>query len=48
MDHLYEIADFDRHDLKMDWVFVRAVPGEEPEPPAATPNPSPAKTEPAA
>ncbi len=25
MDNLFEIADFDRHNLKKDWVYVRAV-----------------------
>ena len=25
MDSLFEIADFDRHDLKKEWVYVRAV-----------------------
>jgi NAD(P)H-quinone oxidoreductase subunit I len=45
MDHLYEIAAFDRHDLKMDWTFTRAVPKREAKP-AAPPSP-PSKTEPA-
>ncbi len=36
MDRLFEIADFDRHNLKMQWVFVRAVP-KKAAPPAATP-----------
>jgi NAD(P)H-quinone oxidoreductase subunit I len=35
MDHLYELADFDRHNLKMQWEFVRAAPKK----PAATTNP---------
>jgi formate hydrogenlyase subunit 6/NADH:ubiquinone oxidoreductase subunit I len=48
MDHLFEIADFDRHNLKMHWEFVRAVPRREPKPATAAPNPAPAKTEPAA
>jgi hypothetical protein len=26
MDHLYELADFDRHNLKMQWEYVRALP----------------------
>jgi NAD(P)H-quinone oxidoreductase subunit I len=25
MNHLFEIADFDRHNLKMEWEFTRAV-----------------------
>jgi formate hydrogenlyase subunit 6/NADH:ubiquinone oxidoreductase subunit I len=35
MDTLFEIADFDRHNLKKDWVYVRAV--MKPKPPAPTP-----------
>jgi formate hydrogenlyase subunit 6/NADH:ubiquinone oxidoreductase subunit I len=46
MDHLFETADFDRHDLKMKWEFVRAVLKKEPKPAAAKPESSP-KTEPA-
>jgi NAD(P)H-quinone oxidoreductase subunit I len=34
MDHLFELAGFDRHDLKMEWVFVRALPKKEPKPAA--------------
>ncbi len=45
MDHLFEIADFDRHNLKKDWVFVRAVLKKEPKPAPPKPEPSP-KTEP--
>jgi hydrogenase-4 component H len=26
MDHLYELADFDRHNLKKRWVYTRASP----------------------
>ena len=26
MDHLYELADFDRHNLKMQWEYLRAAP----------------------
>jgi len=39
MDHLFEIADFDRHNLKKEWAFVRALPKKEPKPaaPAAGP-----------
>jgi NAD(P)H-quinone oxidoreductase subunit I len=40
MDHLFELACFDRHDLKMEWVFVRALPKKEPKPDAAGPAPS--------
>ena len=46
MDNLHEIADFDRHNLKMQWEYVRALPKREPKPaPAAvaTPHPDPAK-----
>ena len=36
MDHLFEISDFDRHDLKASWVYVKALPRKEskPAPPA--------------
>jgi len=34
IDNLYEIADFDRHNLKKDWTFVRAMPKKEPKPAA--------------
>ena len=36
IDSLFEIAAFDRHDLKKDWVYVRAVmkPKPAPKPPA--------------
>ncbi len=37
MDDLFEIADYDRHNLKKDWVFVRAVV----KPKAAAPKPTP-------
>jgi formate hydrogenlyase subunit 6/NADH:ubiquinone oxidoreductase subunit I len=47
MDQRFEIADFDRHNLKMSWDFVRAVPRREPKPAAPT-GAAPAKTEPAA
>jgi formate hydrogenlyase subunit 6/NADH:ubiquinone oxidoreductase subunit I len=37
MDHLFEIAAFDRHDLKREWVYTRAVLKKEPRPvPAQT------------
>jgi formate hydrogenlyase subunit 6/NADH:ubiquinone oxidoreductase subunit I len=39
MDSLFEIADFDRHNLKKDWVYVRAV--VKPKPPAPKPDASP-------
>jgi NAD(P)H-quinone oxidoreductase subunit I len=40
MDALFELADFDRHDLKKDWVFVRALPRRPAAaPPAAAPAP---------
>jgi formate hydrogenlyase subunit 6/NADH:ubiquinone oxidoreductase subunit I len=42
MDHLYEIADFDRHNLKMQYVYNRAVPKK----PAPKPAAPAAKTEP--
>jgi formate hydrogenlyase subunit 6/NADH:ubiquinone oxidoreductase subunit I len=38
IDSLFEIADFDRHNLKKEWVYVRAVikpKAAEPKPPAA-------------
>jgi len=38
MDDLHEIAAFDRHDLKKDWVFVRALP-KRPAAPAAPSKP---------
>jgi NAD(P)H-quinone oxidoreductase subunit I len=41
MDHLYEIADFDRHNLKMDWVYIRALPRKEPKPAPAAPQTQP-------
>jgi len=41
MDHLYEIADFDRHNLKMDWVYIRALPKKEPKPAPAAPQKQP-------
>ena len=34
MDHLFELADFDRHNLKKDWTYVRAMPKKEPKPAA--------------
>jgi NAD(P)H-quinone oxidoreductase subunit I len=38
-DTLFEIAAFDRHALKKDWIYVRALPKREPKPaaPAAAP-----------
>jgi NAD(P)H-quinone oxidoreductase subunit I len=45
MDHLFETAGFDRHDLKMEWVFTRALPKREAKPEA--PPPPPSKAEPA-
>ena len=36
MDHLYELADFDRHNLKMQWEYVRALPKKPAAAPAAT------------
>jgi len=47
IDHLFETADFDRHNLKMEWEFIRALPKKEPKPAAASPKPEPPKTEPA-
>jgi formate hydrogenlyase subunit 6/NADH:ubiquinone oxidoreductase subunit I len=47
IDHLFETADFDRHNLKMEWEFIRALPKKEPKPAAAPPKPEPPKTEPA-
>jgi hypothetical protein len=44
MDHLYEIADFDRHNLKMQYVYTRALPKKPAAPAAAKP---PAAAEPA-
>jgi formate hydrogenlyase subunit 6/NADH:ubiquinone oxidoreductase subunit I len=35
MDILFEIADFDRHKLKKDWVYARAVIKPKPAPPKA-------------
>jgi NAD(P)H-quinone oxidoreductase subunit I len=35
MDTLFEIADFDRHNLKKDWVYVRAVMKPKPAAPTA-------------
>ena len=35
MDHLFELADFDRHNLKKEWIYVRAVLKKEPKPPIA-------------
>ena len=46
MDHLFEIADFDRHNLKKEWVFVRAVLKKEPKP-AVTASGAPPKSDPA-
>jgi formate hydrogenlyase subunit 6/NADH:ubiquinone oxidoreductase subunit I len=40
MDSLYEIADDDRHKLKKDWVYVRAVIKPKPAAPAAAPQPA--------
>jgi len=45
MDKLFEIAAFDRHDLKAEWVFTRAVLKKEPKPAPAAP---PAKNGPPA
>jgi len=47
IDHLFETADFDRHNLKREWEFIRALPKKEPKPAAAPPKPEPPKTEPA-
>ena len=41
MDHLYELADFDRHNLKMQWEFIRAAPKK---PSATTGSSAPAKS----
>lgn len=41
MDDLHEIAAFDRHDLKKEWVYVRALP-KRPAAPAAPAAPKPA------
>jgi len=46
MDHQFEIAGFDRHDLKMKWEFVRAVLKKEPKPAPPKPESSP-QSEPA-
>jgi len=43
MDAAFEIADFDRHNLKAAWVFVRAV--QKPKAPAAPAAPAAPKTE---
>jgi formate hydrogenlyase subunit 6/NADH:ubiquinone oxidoreductase subunit I len=40
IDSLFEIADFDRHNLKAEWVYVRAV--TKPKPPAPKPDAPPA------
>jgi hypothetical protein len=37
MDSLYEIADDDRHKMKKDWVYVRAVLKPKAAAPAAEP-----------
>ena len=37
MDHLHELACFDRHTLKMEWIFTRAMPKKEPKPAAPAP-----------
>jgi hypothetical protein len=44
MDSLYEIADDDRHKMKKDWVYVRAVL----KPKAAAPTSAPQSAEPKA
>ena len=44
MDHLYELADFDRHNLKMQWEYLRAAPKKPAAAPAAAG--SPPKAEP--
>jgi len=41
MDKLFEIAAFDRHDLKAEWVFARAVLKKEPKPAPAVPQAEP-------
>ena len=40
IDERYELADFDRHNLKREWVYLRAVLKK------AEPKPAPPKTEP--
>jgi hypothetical protein len=48
MDHLFEISDFDRHNLKRTWPFTRAILKKaEPKPAAPKPETS-LKSEPAA
>ena len=44
MDRQFEIADFDRHNLKMRWAYTRALPKK----PAAPAAPAAPKTEPPA
>jgi len=49
IDSLFELAGFDRHDLKKDWVFVRAVmkpkaAEAKPAAPKPQPEPEPAKS----
>ena len=44
MDHLHEIAAFDRHDLKHEWEFVRALP-KRPAAPATPAKPAPPAAE---
>jgi formate hydrogenlyase subunit 6/NADH:ubiquinone oxidoreductase subunit I len=44
IDRLFEIADFDRHDLKKEWIYVRAVV----KPKAAEPRPAAPETAPKA
>ena len=39
MDNLFEIAAFDRHDLKKEWEYVRALP-KRPAPAAPAPKPA--------
>ena len=41
MDNLFEIAAFDRHKLKAEWVYVRAVQKPKAAAPAAARPPSP-------
>jgi formate hydrogenlyase subunit 6/NADH:ubiquinone oxidoreductase subunit I len=41
MDNLHEIAAFNRHDLKMEWVYIRALPKR----PAAPAGPAVSKPE---
>jgi len=43
IDSLFEIAAFDRHDLKKDWVYVRAVMKPKPVPKPAPGPPEPEK-----